>query len=155
MNTTASKEGLKGIIPKVALSPEQFEALSKSMESDESIKALMTKTLNLMIEAAFEIKIGAQKREQTPERKRSPDGTKLYRCGYRTRRFDTTCGTLMLKIPHPITCSINAFVETFRKRSLKDVNFPVLFIDAIFEKVRVKGHATFMAILNSLIHTKN
>ena len=39
---------------KVALSPEQFEALSKSMDSDEPIKALMTKTLNLMIEAEFE-----------------------------------------------------------------------------------------------------
>ena len=51
MNTSTSKEGLQGIIPKAALSPEQFEALSKSMESDEPIKALMTKTLNLMIEA--------------------------------------------------------------------------------------------------------
>ena len=89
MNTSASKEGLQG----VALSPEQFEALSKSMESDEPLKALMTKTLNLMIEAEFEVKIGAKKREQTPERKRSPDGTKRYRYGYRTRRFDTTCGT--------------------------------------------------------------
>ena len=76
MNTSASKEGLQGIIPKVALSPEQFEALSKSMDSDEPIKALMTKTLNLMIEAEFEVKIGAKKSEQTPERKRSPDGTK-------------------------------------------------------------------------------
>ena len=61
MNTSASKEGLQGIIPKVALSPEQFEALSKSMESDEPIKALMTKTLNLMIEAEFEVKIGAKR----------------------------------------------------------------------------------------------
>ena len=101
MNTSASKESLPPLSQGIALSPEQFEALSKSMESDEPIKALMTKTLNLMIEAEFEVKIGAKKSEQTPERKRSPDGTKLYRCGYRTRRFDTTCGTLMLKIPHP------------------------------------------------------
>ena len=50
------------------MSPEQFEALSKSMESDEPIKALITKNLNLMIEAEFEVKIGAQKSEQTPER---------------------------------------------------------------------------------------
>ena len=71
------------------------------MESDEPIKALMIKTLNLMIEVEFEVKIGAKKSEQTPERKRSPDDTKLYRCEYRTMRFDTTCGTLMLKIPHP------------------------------------------------------
>ena len=62
---------------KVALSTEQFEALSKSMESHEPIKVLMTKTLNLMIEAEFEIKIGAQKCEHASERKRSPDGTKF------------------------------------------------------------------------------
>ena len=31
------------------------------MDSDEPIKALMTKTLYLMIEAEFEIKIGAKK----------------------------------------------------------------------------------------------
>jgi transposase-like protein len=37
-----------------------------------------------------------------------------------------------------ITSSINEFVETFRKRPLKDVNFPVLFIDAIFEGGRFK-----------------
>ncbi len=92
MNTEASKE---------RLSPELFEALPKSMNSDEPIKELMTKTLNLMIEAEFEVKIGAKKSEQTPARKRSEDGTKIYRCGYRTRRFDTTCGTLMLRIPHP------------------------------------------------------
>ena len=92
MNTETSKERLpQGL----------FEALSKSMDADEPIKGLMTKTLNLMIEAEFEVKIGAKKSEQTPARKRSSDGTKLYRCGYRTRRFDTTCGTLMLKIPHP------------------------------------------------------
>ena len=46
MNTSVSKEVLQGIIPKVALSPEQFEALSKSMESDEPIKALIIKTFN-------------------------------------------------------------------------------------------------------------
>ena len=82
MNTSASKEGLSLLGQGIALSPAQFEALSKSMDSDEPIKALMTKTLNLMIEAEFEVKIGAKKSEQTPERKRSPDGTKLYRCGY-------------------------------------------------------------------------
>ena len=39
-----------------------------------------------MIEAAFEVKIGAKKSEQTPARKRSSNGTKLYRCGYRTAK---------------------------------------------------------------------
>ena len=113
MNTSASKESLPPLSQGIALSPKQFEALSKSMDSDEPIKALMTKTLNLMIEAEFEVKIGAKKSEQTPERKRSPDGTKLYRCGYRTRRFDTTCGTLMLKIPHP---NKGGFIPSFLKR---------------------------------------
>ena len=42
-----------------------------------------------------------------------------------------------------ITSSINEFVDSFRNRPLKGVHFPVLFIDAIFEKVRIKGHATF------------
>ena len=78
MNTEANKE---------RLSSELFEAPSKSMNSDEPIKKLMTKPLGLMIEAEFEVQIGTQKSEQKPERKRSPDGTKLYRCGY---RFDTT-----------------------------------------------------------------
>ncbi len=45
----------------VKLTPELFESLSKSMDSDEPIKELMTKTLNLMIEAEFEAKIGAKK----------------------------------------------------------------------------------------------
>ena len=65
MNTSASKEGLSPLGQGIALSPAQFEALSKSMESDEPIKALMTKTLNLMIEAEFEVKIGAKKSEQS------------------------------------------------------------------------------------------
>ena len=67
------------------------------MNADESMKGLMTKTLNLMIEAEFQAKIGDKKSEQTPARKRSEDGTKIYRCGYRTRRFDTTCGTTSSK----------------------------------------------------------
>ena len=73
MNTSASKDGLQWIIPKVALSPEQFEALSKSMGADVPIKTLMAKTLNMMIEVGFDFKIGAQKGEQAPKRKRSPD----------------------------------------------------------------------------------
>ena len=70
MNTEASKERFSPATS-VALSPELFEALSKSMNFDEPIKELMTKTLNLMIEAEFEVKIGAKKSEQTPARKRS------------------------------------------------------------------------------------
>ena len=46
-----------------------------------------------------------------------------------------------------LTSSINEFVDTFPNSSLKDVRFHVLFIDAIFEKVRIKAHATFTAIL--------
>ena len=76
-NASASKERLSSLTQRIVLSPEQFEALSKSMESDEPIKALMTKNLYLMIEAEFEVKIGAKQSEQTPERKLASDGTKV------------------------------------------------------------------------------
>lgn len=208
MDKSSSKDALFGKValssePSVTLSHELFAALSKSMQSDEPIKDLMTKTLNLMIEAEFEAKIGAKKSEQTPDRKRAEDGSKIYRCGYRTRRFDTTCGTVMLKIPHPnkggfvpsflkryqryesalkqtiidayvsgistgrmralvnsmgvegisrgqvsrITSSVNDFVEQYRHRPLHDIHYPVLFIDAVFEKIRIKGHVTLTAII--------
>ena len=66
MNTTASKEGLSQG-SSVGLSKELFETLSKSMESDEPIKELMTKTLNLMIEAEFEVKIGPKRVNKHPK----------------------------------------------------------------------------------------
>ena len=197
MDTATCKEN------KPKLTPELLQTLSKSMDSIEPIKDLMTMTLNLMAEAEFEAKIGAKKSERTDSRNQLPDGRKQYRCGYRTRKLNTTAGTLMLKIPHPnfggyvpsflkryqryesalkqtiidayvsgistgrmkylvrsmgvegiskgqvshIISELNDFVEAFRNRSLADHYFPVIFIDAIFEKIQVNGHATLTAIM--------
>lgn len=53
-----------------------------------------------MIEAEFDAQIGAERYEHSPNRVKT-EGKKIYRCGYRTKRFDTACGTLTLKNPHP------------------------------------------------------
>ncbi len=174
-----------------------FEALSQSMNaSEDPIQGLMSKTLSLMADAEFERFIGAKRSERTETRTN-------YRHGYRTRRFDTTCGTLMIKVPHPrkggftpsfleryqryekslkrvitdayvngvsmgkmrhlattmgithiskgqisaIVSEINDYTEAFRKRSLKGLDYPILYVDAIFEKIRSNGKAILMAIL--------
>ena len=84
-----------------------YNILSQTLQqSDNSIKELLGKTLELMAEAEFENIIGARKSERTSSRKG-------YRCGYRKRRFDTTCGTLILKIPHPLH---GGYVSSFLKR---------------------------------------
>lgn len=183
------------------LSKGVFDILQRSMDSNEPLKGLIETTLNLMIEAEFDAKIGAKRYEHSTTRVKS-EGTKIYRCGYRTRRFDTTCGTLTLKIPHPqkggfipsflkpyqryeealkqtiidaytnglsmgrmndlvksmgikgiskgqvstIISEVNNKVEAFRTRPLNNLDYPVIFIDAVFEKVMVKGHSTYVAI---------
>lgn len=188
--------------PLPKLSPEVFESLSASMDSIEPVKSLMTRTLNLMIEAEFDVKIGAKRYEHAESRATS-DGQKIYRCGYRTRRFDTTCGTLQLRIPHPkkggfvpsflkrydryedalkktiidayangismgcmsnllksmgvegiskgqvsaIVAEVNSAVEEFRNRPLHDLDYPVLFIDAVFEKVLIEGQSTYYGVV--------
>ena len=187
-------------VPK--LTPELFDVLKQSMNSSEPIKDLMATTLNLMIDAEFDSKIGAKRYEHSSTRA-TADGNKIYRCGYRTRRFDTTCGTLTLRIPHPkkggfvpsflkrygryedalkktiidayamgvsmgamnslvksmgikgiskgqvsaIVSEVNDTVEAFRKRPLNDLDYPVWFIDAVFEKVLIDGHSTFYAVI--------
>lgn len=174
---------------------DTFKTLSQSLQNG-SIKELLTQTLNMLIEAEFANVIGAKKSERTTTRKG-------YRCGYRTRRFDTTCGTLTLRIPHPlkggyipsflkryqryeqalkqtisdayvngvstgkmkqlvrsmgvdgiskgqvsrITSELNHAVDAFKTRSLRYLNYPVLFIDAMFERVRQGSHANYCAIL--------
>lgn len=174
-----------------------YETLSESLYGPNgSIKELLNKTLNLMIEAEFETKIGARKNERIATRKG-------YRCGYRTRRFDTTCGTLTLRIPHPlkggyvptflrryqryeqrlketiskayvngistgrmkslvrsmgvegisrgqvsrITSELNTSIKAFRTRSLSDLDYHVLLIDATFERAREGTRAYYWAIL--------
>ena len=93
------------------------------MNADEPIKGLMTKTLNLMIEAEFGAKIGAKKSEQTPDRM----GVEGISRGQVSR----------------ITSSINEFVENFRSRSLKDVQFPGYSLTQFLRKceLRVTQHS--------------
>ena len=174
-----------------------YQRLSESLYGPEgSIKELLNQTLNMLIEAEFENKIGAKKSERTATRKG-------YRCGYRMRRFDTTCGTLTLRIPHPlkggyiptflrryqryepklketisrayingvstgrmkslvrsmgvegisrgqvsrITSELNTSIDAFRCRSLSNSDYPVLLIDATFERARKASRAVYWAIL--------
>lgn len=184
------------------LSPEVFDVLKRSMDSTEPIKDLMETTLNLLIEAEFDAKIGAKRYEHTTSRATS-EGQKIYRCGYRHRRFDTTAGTLTLRIPHPkkggyipsflkryqryeealkqtiidayasgvsmgrmnnlvksmgikgiskgqvsaIIGEVNDTVEEFRHRRLNNLDYPVIFVDAMFEKAFVEGHSTHIGII--------
>lgn len=162
-----------------------YQELSTALQSDEPIKELVTKTLNMMIEKEFENRIGASYYCRSKDRVG-------YRCGYRTRKLQTTAGTLVLKIPHPkkggyipsflkryqrfdetlkkmiseayvngvstgkmkhlvkamgidsisrgqvtaITSMLNNEAETFRRRPLEDHYWSVLYIDALFQKVR-------------------
>lgn len=155
---------------------------------------LLENMLNTLIGAEFDAFIGATRYERT--QRRTAQGTdKLYRMGTRTRRFDTTAGTLTLTIPRPnhggyvpsflprykryanelkrtiieayangistckmtrlinamgingisqtqvsrIVAETNRTVDAFRCRSLRDTYFPVLFIDATFQKIRIEG----------------
>ncbi|MBQ1265201.1 MAG: transposase [Proteobacteria bacterium] len=82
------------------LSPEVFDVLKRSMDSNEPIKDLMETTLNLLIEAEFDAKIGAKRYEHTTSRATS-EGQKIYRCGYRHRRFDTNCRHIDFKDTSP------------------------------------------------------
>ena len=180
---------------------------------------LLENTLNTLINAEFDAFIGATRYERTQRRatlqrvaakqlqstnKRTTQGTdKLYRMGTRTRRFDTTAGTLTLTIPRPnrggyvpsflprykryanelkrtiveayangvstckmtrlinamgingisptqvskIVAETNKTVDAFRCRSLRDTYFPVLFIDATFQKIRIESSTKLMPVL--------
>jgi transposase-like protein len=46
-----------------------------------------------------------------------------------------------------MTKGLNEQVETFRNRPLSDTNYPVLWVDALYEKVRFNGRVVSMAVL--------
>jgi transposase-like protein len=46
-----------------------------------------------------------------------------------------------------MTKGLNEQAQAFRERSLKEQQFPVLWVDALYEKVRYGGHIVSMAIL--------
>jgi putative transposase len=46
-----------------------------------------------------------------------------------------------------MTKGLNEQAETFRNRSLEDAIYPVIWVDALYEKVRYGGHVVNMAVL--------
>ena len=46
-----------------------------------------------------------------------------------------------------MTKGLNEQVEAFRNRPLSDTHYPVLWVDALYEKVRFNGRVVSMAIL--------
>ena len=46
-----------------------------------------------------------------------------------------------------MTKGLNERVEEFRNRSLAGTEYPVLYVDALYEKVRVDGRIVSMAVL--------
>lgn len=149
-----------------------------------------------LMEAEISSQVGANKHEQSRERR-------TYRSGYRPRRLDTRMGTIYLMVPKvrnggyvpffvterkrseaaliqviqetyvsgvstrkieklarklgienisrsqvsEMTKGLNEQAESFRNRSLEGKNHPVLWVDALYEKVRYGGHVINMAIL--------
>jgi putative transposase len=149
-----------------------------------------------LMEVEVSSQIGADKHEQSSDRKTS-------RSGYRPRRLDTRMGTIYLMVPKvrnggyipffiterkrseaaliqviqetyvqgvstrkieklartlgienisrsqvsEMTKGLNEQAETFRNRSLEEENYPVVWVDALYEKVRYGGHVVNMAIL--------
>ena len=149
-----------------------------------------------LMEAEISSKIGAEKSERNEERIG-------YRCGYRTRRFDTRMGTMYLLVPKvrnggyipffvtdrkrseaaliqvvqeafvqgvstrkmdrlakslgiegisrsqvsEMTKELDEQVEAFRTRDLSSIEYPVLWADALYERVRFDGKVLNMAIL--------
>src|SRR6059058_2557614 len=103
--------------------------------------------------------VGAEPHERTA-------GRTTYRNGYRDREWDTRVGTLELQIPklrqgtyfpslleprrrHEralLSVVQEAYVHGVRTRRL-DSEFPYLFLDATFEKVRENGRVISMAVL--------
>lgn len=149
-----------------------------------------------LMEAEVSSQVGAEKHEQSGERK-------TYRSGYRPRRLDTRMGTIYLMVPKvrnggyipffvterkrseaaliqviqetyvlgvstrkieklaqklgienisrgqvsEMAKGLNEQAEAFRNRSLEGEMYPVIWVDALYEKVRYGGHVITMAIL--------
>ncbi len=165
---------------------ELLELLAFSVVSENPMLEIMKFVLSELMEAEVEIIVGADKSKRTDTRTQ-------YRSGYRTRRFDTKEGSMMLEIPKlrkggyvpaflergkrteealktaiaeayvkgistrkmndlvcslgiegisksqvsNMTMSLNHEADKFRNRSLKEIYYPILYVDALYEKVRV------------------
>lgn len=85
------------------------------------LKTLVEKLLNDVIEVEFEKFIGASLYKRTAERN-THNGTKIYRNGYRTRKLNTTFGTITLRIPRTNKVPfLPSFIERY-KRNTTELN---------------------------------
>ncbi|NLA80048.1 MAG: IS256 family transposase [Chloroflexi bacterium] len=172
------------------------EILLECMGASDPMLHMLEWLCDRLMEAEVSSRIGAEKNEQSSERK-------SYRSGYRPRRLDTRMGTMYLMVPKvrnggyipffvterkrseaaliqviqeayihgvstrkiekaakklgienlsrsqvsEMTKGLNEQAEAFRNRSLEGVNYPVLWVDALYEKVRYSGRVISMAIL--------
>lgn len=79
-------------------------------------------TLNQIIESEFESFIGTSKYTHSNNRNITNNGKKIYRNGYRTRKLNTTLGTITLKIPRANSVSfMPSFIERY-KRNTNELN---------------------------------
>jgi transposase-like protein len=91
------------------------------------------------------------------ERKRSEAALiqviqETYVQGVSTRKIEKLARTLGIENisrsqVSEMTKGLNEQAETFRNRSLEEENYPVVWVDALYEKVRYGGHVVNMAIL--------
>ncbi len=99
-----------------------------------------------MMEVEVNNKLGAGKGEHAPKRTG-------YRSGTRVRRFDTRMGTMYLLVPKIRKGGYVPFFVTERKRSEEEFRhrplentYPVIWIDALYEKIRVDHRVCNMAV---------
>lgn len=168
-------------------------------------RALFEDFLNGIIEREFTAFLGAQTYRHTDGRK-TINGHKVYRNGYRTRKLNTTLGTIILRIPRTNSISFTpSFLERY-KRNTDELNnlikqlyvngvstakvnnctkalnvnhisksqvsqitnhniklsngqdlinkqYDAIYIDATFEKARVRNKVQFIAMITILGYT--
>jgi hypothetical protein len=91
-------------------------------QHDLSLTKKLEITLNQIIESEFESFIGTSKYTHSNNRNITNNGKKIYRNGYRTRKLNTTLGTITLKIPRTNNVSfMPSFIERY-KRNTDELN---------------------------------
>ena len=172
------------------------ELLVKCFEEKDPLLSMLDWLCTEFMEVETSMKLSANKHEHTSLRTN-------YRCGYRTRRFDTRLGTIYLLVPKirkggyipffvkdrqrsevalikliqesyingvstrkieklalalgienisssqvsNLTKGLDLQIQEFRNRSLTNKSYPILFIDALYEKVRFDNEVLSMAMI--------
>ena len=94
----------------------------------DALKDLLGGTIKEMMEAEMDDHLGYHK----SERSESDD----YRNGYKTKRVNSSFGSLDIQVPQDRNSTFEP--QVVKKRPLEDV-YPVIFIDAIHYSVRDNG----------------